>query len=334
MSVSRSKCRWIGGFLVIGLGLYAGSVVAQGLACGTHASPSSVLSFPLQPFGSGLGGPGLDDCAADSNNPAAAYDPSGGLMTVPIVLHIIMDDDCEEGAISDEQVQVQLDILNQDYLALPDSPGSPGVDTQIRFELAGVTRSCNSLWHSDSGEYWNTLAWDPYRYLNFYTHSAGGSGGYVPVIPAADPQLIGDPSDRVVVNALGFGTDGPVPGRQGGRLATHEIGHYLGLWHTFRGSCGVATEPECHTTGDLLCDTPPDAEQSDKCPIGATSCGGVPVPIDNYMQYTDDDCMDGFTLEQAKRMRCTLMFYRPGLLSLFSDGFESGDFTSWSTTSP
>ena len=325
--------RWILGFVgclwFVGIGFAADSLTAGSLACGTSSTPAPTLRFPLQLFGAGL-----DDCAAGSNTPSSAYDPSQGLMTVPIVLHIVMDDDCVDGAISDEQVQVQLDILNQDYLALPGSPGSAGVDTQIRFELAGVTRSCNSLWFSDAGDYWQSLAWDPNRYLNFYTHSAGGSGGYVPVIPAADPQLIGDPSDRVVVNALGFGTDGPVPGRQGGRLATHEIGHYLGLWHTFRGGCGIETEPDCHTTGDLLCDTPPDAEQSDECPVGATSCGGIAVPIDNYMQYTDDDCMDGFTAEQAKRMRCTLMFYRPGLLGLFADGFESGDLSSWSSTNP
>ena len=71
--------------------------------------------------------------------------------------------------------------------------------------------------------------------------------------------------------------------------------------------------------------------QSDVCPVGDTSCGGFPVPISNYMQYTDDDCMDNFTEEQAKRMRCSLLHYRSGLLALFTDGFESGNTDGWTT---
>ncbi len=283
------------------------------------------------------------DCSAGANNPAPEYAASNGLYTIWVVVHVLMDSSCIDGDISDQMVQTQIDILNEDFLALPGTGGGGGSDSQIRFELAaedpageptgGITRDCNDTWFADDGDYWETLAWDPHRYLNLYTNTAGGARGYVPFLPATAGSMIGESSDRVVVNWLAFGTGGPVPAHQLGRTATHEIGHYLGLWHVFYGGCGIATPPDCYTTGDLICDTDPDEAASDVCPIGETSCGGVPVPIENYMEYTDDYCMEGFSTEQGMRMRCTLLNYRPGILAasqeIFSDGFESGDISAW-----
>ncbi|MEM7355267.1 MAG: M43 family zinc metalloprotease, partial [Acidobacteriota bacterium] len=263
------------------------------------------------------------DCGFDSTNPSADYDPSVGLETLEVVVHILMDDTCTQGVVSDATVHTQMDILNEDFLAISGSPGAGGVDTQIQFVLAdedpdgnpttGITRDCNTTWYNDQGEYWETLAWDPDRYINIYVNTAGGAGGYVPFLPSASNADIGSTSDRVVINQLGFGPGGPVPARDQGRLTTHEVGHYLGLFHPYFGGCGVSTAPDCYTTGDRICDTEPDDTSHSGCPVGQTACGGFTLPATNYMELTDDSCKDRFTLEQARRMRCTLEFYRPDL---------------------
>ncbi|MCB1057531.1 MAG: hypothetical protein KDD11_18685, partial [Acidobacteria bacterium] len=147
-------------------------------------------------------------------------------------------------------------------------------------------------------------------------------------------------ADRVVINQLAVGRDGPFPPHDQGRTATHEVGHFLGLFHPYYNGCGTATAPGCYSTGDLLCDTPPDDTSHHDCPVGTTSCGGVPIPVENYMELTDDLCMTGFTLEQVRRMRCTLEHYRPNLTEIgmltdvFHDGFETGTTSAWSSQVP
>jgi len=248
-----------------------------------------------------------------------------------------MDDACTEGALSDEAVRSQIDILNEGFLALQGTPGASGQNSQIRFELAsetpegqpssGITRNCNSAWYQ-------ALSWNPARYLNIYTNTASGARGFNVIPPWLDGgALVGSAEDRIVVNHLVFGRDAAFPPHDQGRTATHEVGHYLGLMHPYFGGCGLPGVPDCYRTGDLICDTPPDAQSHDQCPLGALSCGGFAVPIENYMELTDDLCMTGFTAEQVQRMRCTLLTYRQDLLeagAIFGDGFESGDLSAWS----
>lgn len=274
------------------------------------------------------GSPQLDvpaDCSATATNPTSAYD-STILYEIPVVVHIIMDSSCTQGAISTALVQSQIEILNEDFLALMGSPGSLGNDAQIRFVLAsvdpngnptrGITRTCNTQWFNDNGTYWNTLAWDPNRYLNIYTNQASGALGYVPFLPAdAGGSLVGTPQDRVVVLWSAFGRNAPFgPPYDQGRTATHEVGHYLGMEHTFNGGCAPATPPACYTTGDLICDTNSEATPTfSPCFVGAKSTCGSVDPSDNYMDYSDDLCMEQFTPEQAKRIRCTLESWRPNV---------------------
>jgi hypothetical protein len=245
------------------------------------------------------------------------------LLRIPIVVHIIAADGCTTGAVSDQTVADQIAALNEDYRAAPGTPGGAGVDSQIEFVLAttdpdgrpstGITRDCNTAWYRDTGSnYWATLAWDPQRYVNVYVNSAGGSRGYVPFLPADPAGAIGTGADRVVINQLAFGRPGPFPPYDLGRTVTHEIGHYLGLFHTYFEGCGVATAPDCYTTGDRLCDTAPNATSHKGCPT-VNDCGGVTAPVTNYMELTNDACMTGFTAEQVQRMRCTLATYRPSL---------------------
>ena len=290
---------------------------------------------------------GGTDCGASSSNPTPAWGP-GPTFTIQVVVHVLEDDSCVQGALSDAIVASQIAVLNEDFGALPGSPGAAGVDSGIRFALAaldpdgqpttGITHHCNTAWFNDqtaTNPYYDTVSWDPQRYLNLYANSAGGSRGYVPFLPALEPAGVGTPEDRVVVNWQAFGRPGPIPAHADGRTATHEIGHYLGLFHVYYNGCGIATVPDCYTTGDTLCDTAPDDTSHHGCMTGATACGGGALPVDNYMELSDDTCLTHFTLEQTRRLRCTLSTFRPGLVGLvFADGFEGGNDDRWTAPPP
>lgn len=260
------------------------------------------------------------DCGYFTNDPKPEYAPSF-LYEIPVVFHVIQSTS-GAGFVSAASIASQIDILNEDFRALSGSNGAPGVDTAIRFRLAtvdpsgnpttGITYTTNNTWWNDGGTYWNTLAWDTHRYLNVYTNLASDYLGYVPDFPQSG-GLVGQKSDRVVCLWSTIGKNAPYgPPYDQGRTATHEIGHYLGLYHTFDGGCASAAN--CHNNGDLICDTNPEANPNFDCPP-TTSCG-FPAPIRNYMDYTDDLCMWEFTAEQARRMRCTLQFWRPLLAEI------------------
>ncbi len=267
------------------------------------------------------------DCSYTFTNPLVQYAPSS-VYRIPVVVHVIQTTS-GTGYISPAMVQSQIDILNEDFRALAGSLGAPGFDCGVEFYLAtvdpnglpttGITYSTNNTWFNDGGSYWNTLAWDTFRYMNVYTNSAGGALGYVPNLPQSG-SLVGTKSDRVVVLWSTFGRNGPYgPPYNLGRTATHEVGHYLGLFHTFQGGCGNLSN--CYGTGDLICDTLPESTAHFGCP-NSNTCNN-PDPIHNYMNYTDDPCMWEFTSEQARRMRCTLESWRPTLATMSNAAFVS-----------
>ncbi len=283
------------------------------------------------------------DCDSDSTNPTGDYDP-GQAYLVEVWVHVIENLAGTEGDVPDSQVHAQIAILNEDFRSILGTLGENGNDAALYFKLAGITRSNNDTWYNDGGAYYDTLAVDPHNYLNIYTNSASGNLGYVPQLPTDLPPgggFVGSNADRVVILWESFGRDSPFVPYHLGRTTTHEVGHYFGLEHPFCCGCGTATPPACNTSGDLICDTNPDATSHFGCPAGATSCGSFPVPIDNYMEYTDDDCMEEFTVEQRRRMRCALLHYRPllGTPILFYDGFEYGPngedgLRAWSSVTP
>jgi hypothetical protein len=264
----------------------------------------------------------VSDCSLASTVPGPQWQPVS-VLRIPVVVHVIADGTCANGNIADAAVTSQIAVLNEDFRALAGTPGAGGVDSKIEFYLAtvapngspttGITRHCNTTWYQDRGSYWLSIAWDPTRYLNIYTSSANGSRGYVPFLPADPAGTVGQSNDRVVINWLAFGRPGPFSPYHQGRTTTHEVGHFLGLFHTYYEGCGVQSSPSCYTTGDRICDTPPNATSHHGCPAGTTGCSGVPIPVWNYMELTDDTCMTGFTAEQVQRMRCTLATYRSTL---------------------
>jgi hypothetical protein len=287
--------------------LNARSMFQSGQRCGTPPHD------PLR-FSTALGT--ASDCAYSSTTIDPQYNP-GVTLTIPVVVHVIQRTN-GTGFISQAMVQSQIDILNEDFLALAGTNGAPGTNAKIQFELAtvdpngastnGITYSSNNTWFGDGGNYWNTLAWDTNNYLNIYTNDAGGFLGYVPDFPQGG--IVGSNADRVVVYWAAFGRNAPTgPPYNQGRTATHEVGHYLGLYHTFDGGCGGGN---CYTSGDRICDTNPESSPTFGCPGNKVSCGSQD-PIHNYMDYSDDTCMWEFTPEQVNRMRCTLEHWRPNL---------------------
>ncbi|MBC8371932.1 MAG: zinc metalloprotease [Planctomycetes bacterium] len=257
------------------------------------------------------------DCGYSTNSPSSQYDPTF-IYEIPVVFHV-MQNTSGTGYLSPQKIQEQIDILNEDFQALPGSNGAPGTNGQIRFRLAttdpqgnqtnGITYTTNNSWFNDVGNYYDTLAWDTHNYLNIYSNSAGGYLGYVPDIPQGG--IVGQNLDRVVVayDAVGY-VSGPY---NLGRTATHEVGHYLGLYHTFDGGCGSTSN--CYGTGDLICDTNRQSSPTFGCPGSRSSCSSSD-PFHNYMDYSDDVCMNQFTPEQVNRMRCTLENWRPDLAEM------------------
>lgn len=234
--------------------------------------------------------------------------------TIPVVFHIIHKTD-GTGNISDQRVRNQVSVLNQDYGAIAGSAGEQGYNTKIQFKLAGITRTANDNWFNDQDErgFKQALGWDQKHYLNIYLNSAGGYLGYA-YLPQEDA---GDVYDGVVVlyETVGGRNNGFDVYDQG-RTVVHEVGHYLGLLHTFEGyGCF-----EGYTSGDLIADT--HSENAEHYDCRQSSTCGTPDDIHNYMNYTSDNCMYEFTPEQSNRLVCSLVNYRQQLYQTTSTGTQ------------
>ncbi len=248
----------------------------------------------------------------------------GGVITIPVVFHVIHDGQAvgTDENISDAMVYSQLDVLNEDFRRTnADAVNtvaafqSVAADCMIEFCMASVDPQGNvtngidrydggqANW-SNTSSFDNTIkpatSWNPNNYLNYWIVDFGNNGllGYA-TFPGGSAnqdgvvcgyQNIGRPPANPYNNAFNLG-----------RTGTHEVGHWLGLYHTFQSGCGN----NCASSGDFVCDTPPVDQSNSGCPTTHQSCGDLDM-VQNYMDYTDDDCMNVFSQGQATRMLAVL----------------------------
>lgn len=252
--------------------------------------------------------------------------PSRSTYTIPVVVHVIQYSCLNK--ISDARIQSQIEVLNEDFRLLnADTSGIPAefkpfaADTEIEFCLAstdpngcptdGIVRvvAPDLADHAigQSGQMKALSQWDPQKYLNIWVpvSIADNILGYA-TFPGT---LQSNPAqDGVVINGHYMGRgNGINPGSFDlGRTGTHEVGHYLGLFHTFQGGCSGDSLSNCSSEGDRVCDTPPTSSPNYGCPPTRNSCMESPVDHNdmmvNYMDYGDDACLLMFSAGQKDRM--------------------------------
>jgi hypothetical protein len=214
-------------------------------------------------------------------------------VVVPVWFHVIREDTTVQGGnVPLSRIDAQIEVLNDSF-----SGATDGAATGFRFDLQGVTRTTNPRWFALSGSGKDRKMKEALRRggtetLNIYSAKLGQNLlGYAYL--ASDAEQVGV-LDGVVVHYQSL-PGGSFAIYSEGDTATHEVGHWFDLYHTFDGGC---------QGGDFVSDTAPEASPAFNCPTGRDTCaGGGLDPITNFMDYTQDSCMFEFTRGQAVRMQ-------------------------------
>lgn len=302
----------------------------------------------------------LLDKAWRSQQQAGQGQPPEQVYTIPTVVHIVHDNGPEN--ISDARISQAISKINEAIRNQGVFSNNAGIDIEVELCMAqqdpqgdpttGITRRRSVLsdmvMETEDAQLKALSFWDSENYLNIWivgevASIALGSGvtGY-----ASFPAQHGTKLDGIVGEARFFSDD-----KEDITVFVHELGHYLGLYHTFEGGC---RNQDCLTDGDRVCDTPPDASSAVvNCGMAPNSCdtdaddtdsrnpfrdpslGGLGDQLDlisNYMDYSDLRCYEGFTQGQKQRMVFSLtnprvsLLRSEGCLSLCTDPV-SADFS-------
>jgi hypothetical protein len=215
---------------------------------------------------------------------------------VPVYVHVMAAAD-GSGDVTDRQISQQISVLNKTFGG---GESRDAADTTFSFSLAGTDRYYNDTWHVDhsSASYRKATRQGGADALNIWLVDFNYLGiATFPWDYAKHPGI-----DGIRVN-YGSLPGGPIENYNLGETATHEAGHWFGLYHTFQGGC---SEPN-----DEVADTPAQSSYTVGCPEGRDSCALPGLdPIHNYMDYSYDSCYNQFTPDQATRTRAMFAAYR------------------------
>lgn len=221
---------------------------------------------------------------------------SGGVINV--YFHVITSSS-GEGSLSDAEIAAQLNVLNASFS-----------ETGWSFRLVSTSRTANDAWFTAGpgstaeAQMKAALRQGTADDLNLYTTNP--SNGYLGWATFPSEYSRNPRYDGVVLLHASLPGGSAAPYNQGD-TGTHEVGHWMGLYHTFQGGCNQ---------GDSVGDTPAERSPAYGCPSGRDSCAGRKFPgldpIENFMDYTDDACMNQFTAGQDARMDAQFTTYRYG----------------------
>ncbi len=253
----------------------------DGIRCGTTPTPTNVLSLVQNAI----------------NNNRSQRRSSRNLVNVQVAWHVIHASN-GAGNISNDMIVDQIEVFNDAYAPY-----------DIFFTLVSVDYTMNDNWFTDMNQYESAykqqLNIDPVHHLNIYSGNMPGLLGWS-YMPYSWPENHYMHGVCLLYSSLPGGTSYPY---NAGDTATHEVGHYLGLDHTFRNGCSA--------TNDYVDDTPQEDDGNNIFNCNNTdTCPNDPGmdPVHNFMTYTDDACLDEFTTGQGERMEDMIATYRPGLL--------------------
>ncbi|WP_425237282.1 M43 family zinc metalloprotease [Ulvibacterium sp.] len=272
----------------------------------------------------------ISSCTKDSiTTTPITPEPVEDIVFLPVVVHVIHSgENLGTGPnLSKERIIRQMEILNEDFRRKKGTRGyndhPDGGDTKIEFVLAkqtqdgkpttGINRiDTSKVKIPDLGYNQNHYAqyayWDPSQYINIWTTPLpesskclvlGNATGPKTDLPGTQYLALPGPNDSegILINWIHFGESDIDCHARHGRTLTHEMGHYLGLLHTWGGK-------DC-TFNDYCDDTP----AVDKEVFGTTpfiGCAGEKIMLGNYMNYTHDEVMNIFTQDQIARMHYVL----------------------------